>query len=79
MKKAIITLDEQGALTLPPHLLKALHLEAGDEIEVLLKDGYLIIQATEWQLGEQEADQNIAEGNVRRFSSLQEALHFLHG
>ena len=64
----------------PEGILATLNLQEGDELEIILQDGCIVLRpvSNRWQEGEAEAQRDIDEGNVRRFSSLEDALRYLH-
>lgn len=42
--KTIVTLNDQGKLTIPDAMRKALHLAAGDQLELEIQGGELILR-----------------------------------
>lgn len=84
------TLRAKGQLTLPEEIRAAAHLEEGDLLEAeITADGILlrpqkVIDATqawfwtpEWQVGEREADADLAAGRVETFASGDELVSAL--
>jgi AbrB family looped-hinge helix DNA binding protein len=80
-------LRQRGQVTIPAEAREAAHLEEGDLLDfeirsdgILLKPLKLIDATQEWfwqpecQAKEREADEDIAAGRVRRFSSNEEFL-----
>jgi len=85
-----VTLRPRGQITLPPEIRAALHVDAGDEIQLDITDkgvfmhGLKLIPAdqawfwtTEWQEGEQEADEQAAAGQGTYFSTAEEMFDAL--
>ncbi len=84
----IVTLGSRSTLTLPAELRKALALEAGDSIEITVKDGSLVLTPVAvvprpWRLSpsgekkEAEADRQIAAGKVKRFDTAEQLIEDL--
>jgi AbrB family looped-hinge helix DNA binding protein len=81
--EATVQLDQAGQLSLPVSLRRAMRLEPGDYVKLTMVDDSLLLtpkvlvdksQAyfwTEtWQVGERQADADIAAGHVKAFSSV---------
>ncbi|WP_338699930.1 AbrB/MazE/SpoVT family DNA-binding domain-containing protein [Streptomyces sp. Q6] len=81
----------KGQLTLPGEVRKALHIEAGDDVEfVVAADGSVQLRGLktipaeqawfwteEWQAGEREASRQIAAGEGRIYGSAEEMFSAL--
>ena len=86
-------ISSKRQISIPKHIMTAMNLEPGDEIDIRVKNGaaYLIPITTikvprnqawfwtkEWQEKEREADADITEGNVRDFESIEALMKDLH-
>jgi len=86
-------ISSKRQISIPKHIMTAMNLEPGDEIDIRVENGtaYLIPIATikiprdqawfwtkEWQEKEREADVDIAEGKVQNFESLEALMKDLH-
>ena len=73
----IIKVSRNNQITLPRNLRERLHIKAGEYLEVEEQDGKVILQPVkvvpstqayfyteEWQVGEADADKDIAAGNL---------------
>lgn len=82
-----VRIGAKQQVTIPRRISKALGLKKGDLLLVRLVDRHLeMVPASlipkdqlwfwtrEWQLKEQEADEDIARGRVKEFSSVEELL-----
>ena len=85
----IVTLGSRSTLTLPAELRKALALEAGDPIEITVKNGSLVLTPVAvvprlWRLSpsgenkEAEADRQIAAGKLKRFDTAEQLIEDLN-
>jgi antitoxin PrlF len=77
---ALMRVRPKGQLTLPDSIRREAHLEEGDYLEVSIEEGGAIVMrpkklidagqawfwTDEWQRGEREASEDIAQGRVRR-------------
>ena len=84
-------LRDKNQVTLPAEIREALHIREGDEIEFTVTEngdvtvrGYMSIPTDqrwfwtpEWQLGEREADEQIAAGEGAVFDSAEELFAYL--
>jgi len=86
-------ISSKRQISIPKHVMTAMNLEPGDEIDIRVENGaaYLIPITTikvprdqawfwtkEWQEKEREADADITEGNVRDFESIEALMKDLH-
>ncbi|MBF6604239.1 MAG: AbrB/MazE/SpoVT family DNA-binding domain-containing protein [Chloroflexi bacterium] len=80
----------KGQITIPEEVRRALRLEEGDLVEVVIEDGSIVlrpkrlIEASQawfwtdaWQAGEREASADIDAGRVTRYESGDELLRSL--
>jgi len=88
-----VMLRAKNQLTLPPEVLAALHVHAGDEVEFTVTAdgevhlrGLAVIPAEqrwfwtdEWQAGEREASEQIAAGEVTTHPDADEMFAALDG
>ncbi|MFD6417564.1 AbrB/MazE/SpoVT family DNA-binding domain-containing protein [Streptomyces sp. NPDC060194] len=78
-------LREKGQLTLPSEIRRALHIEPGDDVEFVVREGQVILRGLtsvpadqawfwteEWQAGEREASEQIARGEGTVHGSAEE-------
>jgi len=78
----IVDLKQKSQVTIPKELVNKLNLSVGDKLDVVEKDGKLIITpvivipksqawyySKEWQEQEKKVDQQIAEGKVHEANS----------
>ena len=86
-------LRDKNQVTLPAEIREALHIREGDEIEFTVTEngdvavrGYMSIPTDqrwfwtpEWQLGEREADEQIAAGEMTVYNSAEEMFADLNG
>lgn len=87
------TLREKGQLTLPSEVRRALHIDAGDDVEFeILTSGQVLLRGLKmipadqawfwtdsWQKGELEATQDISSGSVETFKDDASFLEFIKG
>lgn len=84
----IVTLGSRATLTLPAELRRALALEAGQPIEITIKDGSLVLTPVavvprRWRLSpsgedkEAEADRQIEAGKVKSFDRAEQLMEDL--
>lgn len=91
VKSEISNLKKKGQITIPLAIRKALNLSEDDQIEFSIEDGRIILQPVitvpkdqawfwtkDWQVGEQEAQTDIIEGDFKTFDNIEDALNFLH-
>jgi antitoxin PrlF len=85
------TLREKGQLTLPSEVRRALHIDAGDEIEFQVVEGGQVLMrglkmipadqawfwTDSWQKGEHEATREIQAGRVETFKDEESFLDFI--
>jgi AbrB family looped-hinge helix DNA binding protein len=86
-------ISSKRQIAIPKHVMTALNLQPGDEIDIRVENGTAhIVPVTtikvprdqawfwtkEWQDREREADADIAEGRVRDFESLDALMKDLH-
>ena len=86
-------LRDKNQVTLPAEIREALHIREGDEIEFAVTEGgdvtvrgYMSIPTDqrwfwtpEWQLGEREASEQIAAGEMTVYDSADEMFADLNG
>ena len=83
----LVRLRGKGQVTLPDDVRKAVHVSEGDYLAVSVRDGRIVLEpkamvdasqawfwADDWQRGEREAADELAEGRGRRFESAEEFL-----
>jgi AbrB family looped-hinge helix DNA binding protein len=86
-------ISSKRQISIPKHVMTALNLKPGDEIDIQIEDGIarLLPVSTikipreqawfwtkEWQEKERQADEDIASGNFRDFENLDALLKDLH-
>ena len=86
-------ISSKRQIAIPKHVMTALNLNPGDEIDIRIEDGtarLLPIKTIkvprdqawfwtkEWQEKERQADEDIAAGNFRDFESLDALMKELH-
>ena len=90
MAEAVVKVQRNKNITLPTWLLRRFHVVIGDFIRLQeTKDGVLIKPAKlvdpsqayfwtkEWQVGEREAEDDLARGRVKKFKSVKELMNDL--
>lgn len=83
----LVRLRGKGQLTLPDEVRRAAQVNEGDYLAVTVRDGRIMLEpkaivdasqawfwADDWQRGEREAADELAEGRGRRFESAEEFL-----
>jgi AbrB family looped-hinge helix DNA binding protein len=88
----IITCREKSQITLPKEVVGELEIKKGDNLEIVVQDGKIIITPVlvidksqawfwtkEWQDGEREADEDIRMGRVSEPKNLEDFLKELEG
>lgn len=86
----LIRVRPKGQITIPEEVRRALRLEEGDLVDVVIEDGSIVlrpkrlIEASQawfwtdaWQAGEREASTDIDAGRVTRYKSDDEFLRSL--
>ncbi|MGH4052515.1 MAG: AbrB/MazE/SpoVT family DNA-binding domain-containing protein [Clostridium sp.] len=90
MTKIITQIREKSQITIPKDLIKKLNLKVGDNIDIDIENGKIIIKpvviipksqawfwSKEWQQGESQSEKDIENGQVERFNSTQELFEDL--
>jgi len=90
MVEIITQIREKSQITIPKDLIKKLNLKTGDNIDIDIENGMIIIKpvviipkaqawfwSKEWQQGESQAEKDIENGQVKRFNSTQELFEDL--
>ena len=90
MPRAIVKVQKNKNITLPTWLIHRFHVSVGDFVRleetkdgVLLKPAKLIdpsqayFWTKEWQAGEQEAEEDIRRGRIKKFKSVKELMRDL--
>jgi len=88
----ILTLREKSQITLPKEVVAELEIKKGDNLEIIVQDGKIIITPVlvidksqawfwtkEWQDGEREADEDIRLGRVSKPMDLENLMKHLDG
>ena len=86
-----IQLRKKAQLTLPQSVREKLGIEEGDFLDVQVRNGEIVLKVKKlidkeqawfwserWQRGENEAEEDIRAGRVRKFSHSRSAIDFLH-
>jgi AbrB family looped-hinge helix DNA binding protein len=86
----ITALREKSQITLPKEVVAELKIKKGDNLEIIVQDGKIIITPVlvidkdqawlwtkEWQDGEREADEDIRMGRVSKAMNLDELMEHL--
>lgn len=81
--KSSIKFKKKSQITIPIDMVEILGLKEGDTLDIILEDGKLVLIPTisipkeqswywkeKWQMGEKEADIDIAQGRVKTFNNL---------
>lgn len=79
----IVELRQKSQVTIPADILKALNLKAGDKLEFTVQDGKIIIQpvvtvpkdqawfwSEKWQAEERIVDEQIKNGQIKSFDTI---------
>jgi antitoxin MazE len=87
-----IQLRKKAQLTLPQSVREKLGIEVGDFLDVQVRNGEIVLKVKKlidkeqawfwserWQRDENEAEEDIRAGRVRKFSHSRTAIDFLHG
>lgn len=87
----LIQVRKKAQVTLPQSVRQALNIEVGDFLDVLVRDGEIVLRVKRlvdkeqawfwtkrWQEGEREAEEDIRAGRIHSFDSAKEAVAFLH-
>jgi len=87
-----IQLRKKAQITLPQSVREKLGIEEGDFLDVQVRNGEIVLKVKKlidkeqawfwserWQQGENEAEEDIRAGRVRKFSHPRAAIDFLHG
>ena len=90
MKPILLTLKQHGQLTIPKHVREVLNLNEGNQLELTIEEGRIVLQpvvtiakgqqwfwSPEWQQGELEAEEDVVNEHVTTFETSNEALAFL--
>ena len=85
-------LGQNYQLAIPREIIKALHLNINDYLDVRLEDNKVVIEpqivipkdqayfyTAEWQKGEKEADRDIKSGRTTKTKNLKELFKKLDG
>ena len=86
-----IQVRKKAQLTLPLSVRQKLGIEAGDFMDVQVRDGEIVLKVKKlvdkeqawfwtnrWQQGEKEAEEDIRTGRVHSFADADKAVAFLH-
>ena len=81
----VVDLKQKSQVTIPNEVVKKLKLVVGDKLDVVVKDGKIIITpvviipkdqmwfySKEWQDGERDVDRQVREGKTTKASSLED-------
>ena len=87
MAEIVVKVQKNKNITLPTWLIQRFHLVVGDFVRLQeTKDGVLMKPARlvdpsqayfwtrEWQAGEQEAEEDIRKGRIKKFKSVKELM-----
>jgi len=87
----LVQLRKKAQLTLPHSVRQELGLEEGDFLDVKVRSGEIVLKvkrlvdkeqawfwSERWQQGEKEAEEDIRNGRVHKFSDAEAAVDFLH-
>ncbi len=79
----VVELRQKSQVTIPVDILKALNLKTGDKLEFTVQDGKIVIQpvvtipkdqawfwSEKWQAEERVIDEQIKNGQVKSFDSI---------
>lgn len=91
MTRKSVRLRGKNQVTIPSELIDQLHLKEGEQLEVAIENGRIVLipvitiekdQAwfwtEEWQQGEREAEKNIKAGESSGPMSAEDTLKWLH-
>jgi len=83
----ITKLRGRSQITLPNEVIKKMHLNPGDNLEITIEDDKIIVKpvliiersqswfwSKEWQEKEKEVEENIKEGKIYRVKSMNSKL-----
>ena len=85
----IAHLSDSGQITIPDDVLREMHLEPGQPLEIVVHEGGVLIRpididpeqawfwTPEWQANERDADRDYAEGRFTTYYSTEEFLDSL--
>ncbi len=86
----IVELRQKSQITIPDEVLKTLNLKTGDKLEFSVKDGRILIQPVvivpkdqawfwteSWQREEKIIDEQIKEGQLKSFNSIDDLIEEL--
>lgn len=87
----LVRVADRGVVTLPAAIRRAADIEKGDFLELSVEEGEIRVLpkklidkdqayfwSQEWQAGEREAEEDIDEGRVKEFDSVDELLEELN-
>lgn len=90
VEKARVRFKKRSQITLPKSIVDALNLREGDQLDVRLEDGRIILEPTitiprsqawfwseKWQAMEGEAEEDLRAGRVHSFKSADELIDWL--
>ena len=83
----VTQLRERSQVTLPAEIVKKLDLKAGDNLEITLEDDKIVIKpvliidrsqswfwSREWQAKEQEVEEDIKAGRIKKADGLKDLI-----
>jgi AbrB family looped-hinge helix DNA binding protein len=86
----LVQLRGRAQITLPAFVRRRLALDVGDILDVSIRDGEIVLRpkklvdhaqawfwSRRWQVGESQADEDLATGKVHRFDDADSAVAFL--
>jgi len=81
----VVDLKQKSQVTIPNEVVKKLRLAVGDKLDVVVKDGKIIITpvvvipkdqmwffSKEWQDGEKDVDRQVREGKTTKASTMED-------
>ena len=81
----VVDLKQKSQVTIPNEVVKKLKLAVGDKLDVVVKDGKIIITpvvvipkdqmwffSKEWQDGEKDVDRQVREGKTTKASTMED-------
>jgi antitoxin MazE len=81
----VVDLKQKSQVTIPNEVVKRLRLSVGDKLDVVVKDGKIIITpvvvipkdqmwfySKEWQDGEKDVDRQVREGKTTKTSTMED-------
>ena len=90
VNRMVTKLRERSQITLPSEIVKKLDLKTGDNLEITLKDGRIIINpvlvidrsqswfwSKEWQEKEKEVEADIKAGRIKKASGFNDLVEKL--